>query len=60
MTKRRRTAKPTISTSTAIVLTRSAEEEAWHDLQMTIRKRRLRIRKLQQEIRPLVAGRAQT
>jgi hypothetical protein len=53
MTKRRRTTKPTISTSTAIVLTRSAEEEAWHDLQMTIRKRRLRIRKLQQEIRPL-------
>jgi predicted nucleic acid-binding Zn-ribbon protein len=52
MTKRRRTAPPP-STSTAIVLTRSAEEEAWHDLQITIRKRRLRIRKLQQEIRPL-------
>jgi hypothetical protein len=53
MTQRRRTAKPTLSASTAIVLTRSAEEEAWHDLQATIRKRRLRIRKLQQEIRPL-------
>jgi hypothetical protein len=53
MTKRRRTTKPTISTSTAIVLTRSAEEEAWHELQVTIRKRRMRIRKLQQEIRPL-------
>lgn len=53
MTQRRRTAKPTLSTSTAIVLTRSAEEEAWHDLQVTIRKRRVRIRKLQQEIRPL-------
>lgn len=53
MTKRRRSAKPTLSTSTAIVPTRSAEEEAWHDLQMTIRKRRLRIRKLQQDIRPL-------
>jgi predicted nucleic acid-binding Zn-ribbon protein len=53
MTKRRRTAPPALSTSTAIVLTRSAEEEAWHDLQITIRKRRQRIRKLQQEIRPL-------
>ena len=53
MTQRRRTAKPTLSTSTAIVPTRSAEEEAWHDMQATIRKRRLRIRKLQAEIRPL-------
>lgn len=53
MTKRRRTAQSTPSTCTAIVLTRSAEEEVWHDLQITIRKRRLRIRKLQQEIRPL-------
>jgi predicted nucleic acid-binding Zn-ribbon protein len=53
MTKRRRTPPSSPSTCTAIVLTRSAEEEAWHDLQVTIRKRRLRIRKLQQEIRPL-------
>jgi hypothetical protein len=53
MTKRRRTSPPPPSTCTAIVLTRSAEEEAWHDMQATIRKRRLRIRKLQQEIRPL-------
>jgi hypothetical protein len=53
MTKRRRTAQPTPSTCTAIVLTRSAEEETWHEMQATIRKRRLRIRKLQQEIRPL-------
>lgn len=53
MTKRRRTTKPTLSTSTAIVPTRSAEEEAWHDLQSTIRKRRVRVRKLQQDIRPL-------
>ena len=53
MTKRRRTTKATLSTSTAIVPTRSAEEEAWHDLQITIRKRRMRIRKLQQDIRPL-------
>lgn len=53
MTKRRRTAPISPSTCTAIVLTRSAEEEAWHDLQITIRKRRLRVRKLQQEIRPL-------
>src|SRR5690606_27691820 len=29
------------------------EEEAWHDLQITIRKRRMRVRKLQQDIRPL-------
>ncbi|HEV2128411.1 MAG TPA: hypothetical protein VGR22_07330 [Thermomicrobiales bacterium] len=53
MTKPRRSAKPALSTSTSIVLTRSAEEEAWHDMQATIRKRRLRIRKLQAEIRPL-------
>jgi predicted nucleic acid-binding Zn-ribbon protein len=53
MTKRRRTPPSSPSTCTAIVLTRSAEEESWHDLQITIRKRRLRIRKLQQEIRPL-------
>jgi hypothetical protein len=53
MTKRRRPSPTPPSTCTAIVLTRSAEEEAWHDLQITIRKRRLRIRKLQQEIRPL-------
>ena len=53
MTKRRRPSQTPPSTCTAIVPTRSAEEEAWHDLQVTIRKRRLRIRKLQQEIRPL-------
>lgn len=53
MTKRRRPATTTLSPSTAIVLTRSAEEEAWYDLQATMRKRRLRIRKLQRDIRPL-------
>jgi predicted nucleic acid-binding Zn-ribbon protein len=53
MTKRRRTTPSAPSTCTAIVLTRSAEEEAWHELQATVRKRRLRVRKLQQEIRPL-------
>jgi hypothetical protein len=53
MTRRKRPATTTLSTSTDIVLTRSAEEEAWYDMQATIRKRQLRIRKLQLDIRPL-------
>ena len=49
----RTTKKRKLSTCTAIVPTRSAAEEAWHDVQSTIRKRKQRIHILQSDIRPL-------